>query len=1624
MTIKKPLLIISLGLLGAACLSFSVSARTDWSNRDTSFYDHKDGDSGYGYSRTLSGATWVYYKIDQGYNKESTINVPLDKEHALSTSPVSVGTCALYGGFWALMLNEYKQEGTDSESGTAVQLTGGLAGAASLKDILYTAKDSSEAPSITGTENYISYFSPSKLDKLLSTTNAKPTDSSTIPGISVEKYGDMSEVYSAYQKVLAGSSDGIPTDAGGTVYGWGGNSALSYFCAGPDSSQPLKNIEDENMRKTFDTFSTVEISSSYTSAPVLNGASYIGHRELTEDGQKNIINSLIVPRGSTIDSITFHHYLAKTATSPVNGSIRANSITRTIQRGDGPIEELSIGGRELAADNQLSSRFNIYNTDYYPVIDISEALNSEVISDVTTFCETIVFQRSSYLAHLSSSNNAKITEESGEVSSSACVTFFPMEDPSDYRDNQTIVQSCTQGGQNGNGQGGDVAYVYRGTNDTAFFGNTIATVGLAVDGKLQTTSAAVRSSAADPNSPLYQGSTITAYAKPGDTVQFSYGICFGAQSTFWSILNENEHENGNRVVGSFDIHIGASDYDEEQSAFLFGRDSAILGHGEISINNTVARNQGLNIQEGVFYYDGSIQNSMAPSDVGYLKIDPNRRELLLSSPDVEKKDMSTGGSPVIAGSEEAEENSLDRYSCNDYLGINPPRDNLSAGGYRIPGFQSPHGGCRSSELQTTGKGGSSKDMPSIVGTSLSQTLRYNATMVWPTVLSKAGAANERFDNNCQYSVPGSIAPDTDQSKATNCEYHTEVGLDHAAADFDRAYELYEKGYRPSETEKVVGVYTNDSVYKTATVKIPYNFDTAISMELKNPGSIIYAGDKLSISANVDILPRINPLTSDIDADGKKVPYATITPPDTNVQLIQLIVPSDSSLKEHKILKGGDIGPSEFKGSDFCNYLLGTVLNNASGSDCWTDIVKGAGAENDAEIGNNDSNPEGEMGYYHEDNITRTVPDIEAGYKYCVALAISHGDSHGVAVDKNDPNGGLSTDPAAPNFGANAQSTNNALDNFVQYNWRTTPLSCRTIAKKPSFEVWNSGVYSGGDIDTAITNKAVNAKLGYSEEKVKETSPEYKYFGSWAEYFVVSKGTVRNFASASALGFNNSITWVWKDPILMAELDSEGNPKQAIDENGKLAWYGTYYNQEKQPYIWSEYLEYDSSTRVFKGKNGKTKSISSVASGNTINNYCELSQLTIANVFCKDGKSGEYASSNGTTDNTSMLSYKKRILDYYTNDELTSGDGVITGNNGTYSQDKNKTTKQNGADYLKIFGNYTIDEPIVRDTGTLVIQVKGHLDIKKNICLGSEGSCANTTYNYRNPAEYRTWEQIAAISDANLNTLDGQAAFARAVYQFFQGETIKDGSNNLSLEYRNEQKILAGELSSIPQVLIIAESISISSEVSQIDAWLITDSGQPIDNFYDGGYINTCSEFVDGKSGADSCWRTLKVNGPVFTSALLLNRTGGSWPGLTSDVGNPIYDVLRKVYDKFYEVWDTDAENECSAHPTQKSFCKSSRIGASKRDFLNTLRGNVGESQEVAPENERIARAYEAVNFYSADSNSVSSGRSNSRDLTCDGSITPAEIFDLNPMVFYWSYGQSQGAAEAIITYAQELAPRY
>lgn len=129
------------------------------------------------------------------------------------------------------------------------------------------------------------------------------------------------------------------------------------------------------------------------------------------------------------------------------------------------------------------------------------------------------------------------------------------------------------------------------------------------------------------------------------------------------------------------------------------------------------------------------------------------------------------------------------------------------------------------------------------------------------------------------------------------------------------------------------------------------------------------------------------------------------------------------------------------------------------------------------------------------------------------------------------------------------------------------------------------------------------------------------------------------------------------------------------------------------------------------------------------------------------------------------------------------------------------------------------------------------------------------------------------------TLDGGTlAAGKSVILKVNGTVTIDGNQFY------EDKTYTKGASELPQLIIIANNINITDNVTNIDAWLIATDGN----------INTCSNF-SGNLTISKCAQLLTVNGPVSAKKLLLYRTAGS--GTDTASGNPaeIFNLRADAY---------------------------------------------------------------------------------------------------------------------------------
>ncbi len=113
----------------------------------------------------------------------------------------------------------------------------------------------------------------------------------------------------------------------------------------------------------------------------------------------------------------------------------------------------------------------------------------------------------------------------------------------------------------------------------------------------------------------------------------------------------------------------------------------------------------------------------------------------------------------------------------------------------------------------------------------------------------------------------------------------------------------------------------------------------------------------------------------------------------------------------------------------------------------------------------------------------------------------------------------------------------------------------------------------------------------------------------------------------------------------------------------------------------------------------------------------------------------------------------------------------------------------------------------------------------------------------------------------------------------------DVNINGDINYEDPASDPFTDIDEIPQVIIIAKNIKIAGSVKNIDAWLIASDS-----------INTCSEAPNGTQLTIAvCNQQLKVNGPVISNHLYLQRTAGSGTGADSNTPAEIFNLRPDAY---------------------------------------------------------------------------------------------------------------------------------
>ena len=232
--------------------------------------------------------------------------------------------------------------------------------------------------------------------------------------------------------------------------------------------------------------------------------------------------------------------------------------------------------------------------------------------------------------------------------------------------------------------------------------------------------------------------------------------------------------------------------------------------------------------------------------------------------------------------------------------------------------------------------------------------------------------------------------------------------------------------------------------------------------------------------------------------------------------------------------------------------------------------------------------------------------------------------------------------------------------------------------------------------------------------------------------------------------------------------------------------------------------------------------------------------------------------------------------------------------------------------------------------------------RDTIIRNSSNTITSLTSNETSAKNYLGLSQLYHQGDTSLSAMNSTANF----YQFDRGGNLIARSNTTGEKLMNTLAMFVdgtltidrniniahetyNAVDDFPQVLIFAKKINITSNVTNIDAWLI------LDEDYGDNQIDTCSD--NHYPNALSCNETLTITGPVFARKLILNRTAGSHTGGGRTGAHPLQTGPTGTY-----------YAEGSIHPAEVFTLRADAYFWAYRQSLSGGQAYMVYSREIAP----------------------------------------------------------------------------
>ncbi len=652
---------------------------------------------------------------------------------------------------------------------------------------------------------------------------------------------------------------------------------------------------------------------------------------------------------------------------------------------------------------------------------------------------------------------------------------------------------------------------------------------------------------------------------------------------------------------------------------------------------------------------------------------------------------------------------------------------------------------------------------------------------------------------------------------------------------------------------------------TGEVNVPYNYyiHPYASVGNGNITQTVTPGSSLHANVYVPVMKRENKQVGET--------YATHTKP-TKIQVVSFILRegTPNSSASYLASNNGTIATS------LCDIVKGTgtvirgscsIQNDKSGNDTINknyilnastkNQLDGTGDSESTETGiystiatnNSDTVISRSGSFVTEVNVKVPESGTRIGDKICIAVAAWPSDSHNIGLAKTVDNNNQNI-ALSSNAGSGAK-------------WVVSAPLCTTVAKNPIMSVEGSQLTVAGNVETS-RNKYVD-----------------RYYDSWVEYGLLAGGTAKNMASGAASAYISAQSLITNGTKYIRGADYANRPTTNAGTK-----------------VGSSVCLYTAQTYLSNGACASPGNASTIATAANINNILDR----VRDVYTR--KTGATYHQEAGIDSFSNLKYVYDSTGTRYTTKMTIG-----GKN--YYDLTPRTTYACG--YDEDLGFYT---PNAADAqrgekadGTRIAPFYCLPNGAKYYYVNSNAYIGGRSANYFH-------NQYVNYVDDLVNP-DGQETYRNQTQIFHVKGTLVIDTNfvtdrNYKVAGNNHIVDIFDDIQQIPQIILIADRIYITSRVSRIDAWLIADGTN--------GTINTCAydnynTFVNGQyikdPGSHSilhakiCDRSIMFNGPVFAKNMILNRTAGGGTHVLSEFEayEQSLDVVQEYYSQRGEIFN-------------------------------------------------------------------------------------------------------------------------